>query len=126
MPSLFAFSARAILRHSLTALWMFLLTGLAVEWLLPGTVTSRLPILPLAFAGTIVTLLLGPAVARQKTRWEAALGLILPLGGGAAAALLFAVREPSSLVRIAAFLAWLLVLGLFGAAWLPDDAKEAG
>lgn len=121
MPSSpFAFSVRAIVRHSLTALWFFLLCALAVEWLLPGTVTSRLPILPIAFAGAILTLLVGPILARRASRWGAVLGLVLPLGGGVAAVALFALREPSGLVRMAAFLVVAIALGLFCAALLPD------
>lgn len=124
--SVFAFSARAIVRHFLTALWIFLLGALGVEWLLPGAVTSRLPIMPITFAGALLTLIVGPMLARRTSRLGAVLGLVFSLGGGVGASALFALREPSSLVRIASFLVALIAVGLCCAALLPEELEQAG
>lgn len=89
-------------------------TFLFLEWLIPGSVTTAIPLYPL-IGLLIVVLFIGARCIPQTSKWKSFMGALIVIMPVLILASAFALNEGSNTILLFSGLAWLLALVLLGA-----------
>ena len=114
-------SSMAWLRQCVLATWILVIAWLSIEWLLPGAISTSVPLFVITFVGLFMTIFCAPLLDKARSRLMTAISFAIPLGLALTGAVLFALRQSAELVTIGTGLA--VMLG--AVAWVSVLTKKS-